>query len=73
MGKGSGREVELAAVEQDADPVVVKLAEAAGCGLDGLNSAVEAFALSLGDFVATVRQQVLQMALDHLGNLDHRR
>jgi hypothetical protein len=40
MGKSSRREVELAAVEQDSDPVVGKPAEAAGRVLDGLNSAV---------------------------------
>jgi hypothetical protein len=29
--------------------------------------------LSVNDFVATVRQKVLQIAVDHVGNLDHRR
>ena len=60
-------------MEQDFYPVVGKLPEAAGCGFDGLNSAVDAFALSVNDFVATVRQKVLQIAVDHVGNLDHRR
>ncbi len=72
MGEDSRREVEFAAMEHDSYPAVGKLPEAAGIGFDGLKSAVDTSAFSVSDFVATVRQQVLQMAVDHVGNLDHR-
>ena len=48
------KEIEFAAVEEDADPVVSKRTETAGSRLDGLDSAVEAFALRVGNRVVKV-------------------
>lgn len=73
MGQCRGREVELSTVEQDSDPIVRKESKAASRGFNGLHSAVDAFTLSVGDFVAAVCQQVFQLPLNCLGDLDHRR
>ncbi len=69
MGLNSGCEVKLAAVEQDSCSVVGELPEATCCRLDRLNSAVEALADSVGDFIPAVSQQVLQMTMNRLGHL----
>ena len=72
MGNSLRKEVELSAVEEDPGAVVFKSSESPGLGLDGLDAAVEAFAFGVGDSMAEVTQESLQMTLEHLGGFDDR-
>ena len=62
--KGSSRnlvawtwvEIELTAIEQDSYSVVFKISKSSCCGLDRLDSAVEAFGRRVGDAMTKVTQ-----------------
>ena len=73
MGRSVGHEVEFAAVEQDADAIVLEVAEAAGVGLNELDSAVETFSGCVSDAMREVSEDVWQVPLQHLGDLLDRR
>ena len=61
--------IELAAEEQDSDAEVVKAAESASIGLDGLDDRVEALGSGIGDAVLGVVEQALAMPTKHLDDL----
>ena len=47
-------EFEFAAEEEDADSLVVEVSEAAGCGFQILNPAIESLSYSISDVVGKV-------------------
>jgi hypothetical protein len=65
-------EIKLSAVEQNPNPVVFKAAKASRVGFDHLNLRVQTFSDSVGDRMPQIRQNVLQMVLEHARHLDHR-
>lgn len=65
-------EIELSTEEENAGPVVGKRPESTGIGFDGLDLGVETLGNSIGNRVAQVGDDILEMAFDHAGDLDHR-
>jgi len=70
MGDFGWKEVEFSAVEEDSDAVVFKGSESSGLGLDGLDAAVEAFGHGIGNAMAEVSQNVIEVSLQHFGDFD---
>ena len=60
--------IESAAVEEDAEAVGGEGTEAAGCVLDGLDFAVEAFGHGVGDGMSKVGEQATQVIFERAGD-----
>src|ERR1035441_2501844 len=65
-------EIELSAEEQDANPVVLEVAEATCRRLEALDLGVQSFSDRIGNVMLKVSQQVVQMTLEHLCHFDNR-
>src|SRR5260370_31703931 len=68
--RGARIEIESAAMDVDRRLEVLDVPISAGALLDGLDGGVDALADGVGDAVRVVREDVVQVALDHLGNLE---
>lgn len=72
MGSFAGKEFEFSAVEEDSGAEVGEASEAAGLGIEGLDTAVEACGHGIRDAVSEVGEDAFQMPFKHLGDRDDR-
>lgn len=65
MARDVGNQFQLSAEEQDPGSIVFKVSKATSCALDRLDTAIEAFAHSVGYAMSYVGKNSIKMAFEH--------